>query len=147
MENFKQISRARRPIRVIWRISTVIVVGLMFAGSAEAGPRRARLSSDLSARLAAASNGDVDVIVTGSVEKIDRLAQRHGLRVKKQLESGAVFSVSTAKLNALSQDAEVEALSGNSVVRSQMALTTCGWVRFRRSLLPFWSLNRSRPPQ
>jgi len=76
---------------VIWHISTVIVVGLMFAGAAEAGARRARLSSDLSSRLTPAANGAFDVIVTGSVEKIDRLAQRPGLRIKEQLESGAVL--------------------------------------------------------
>jgi subtilisin family serine protease len=128
MENYKQIIRARRPIRVIWHISTVIIVGLLwqvpFAASAEAAGRRARLSSDLSARLKAASSGDVEVIVSGSVEKIERLASRHGLRIKKQLSSGAVFSVSTAKLDALSQDLEVEALSGNATVRSAMAMAT-----------------------
>ncbi len=64
------------------------------------------------------------MIVSGSVEKIARLAQRHGLRVKKQLESGAVFSVSKQSLDALSQDLEVEALSGNSLVHSASALTT-----------------------
>ena len=63
-----------------------------FAVSADAGPRRARLSSDLATLLASGSSGDVDVIVSGSAEKIDRVAQRHGLRIKKKLSSGAVFS-------------------------------------------------------
>ncbi|MEO7158148.1 MAG: S8 family peptidase, partial [Vicinamibacterales bacterium] len=128
MENNTQIIRARRPIRVIWHISTVLVVGLLwqvpFAASAEAAGRRAKLSSDLAARLTAGSSGDVDVIVSGSVEKIGRIAERHGLRIKKQLSSGAVFSVSTAKLDALSLDDEIDVVSANAIVRSAMALTT-----------------------
>ena len=98
MENTKQIIRARRPIRVIWHISTVLIVGLLsqlpFAASAEAAGRRARLSSDLSARLQAATSGDDDVIFCGSVEKIDRIAKRHGLQIERRLSSCAVFSVS-----------------------------------------------------
>lgn len=124
MENLKPSTIwTRRPIRVIWHISTVIVAALLSASSADAGSRRARLSSELSTHLASGS-GDIEVIVTGSVEKTARLSQRHGLRVKKQLESGAVFSVSRQELDALSQDLEVESLSGNPLVRSAMALTT-----------------------
>lgn len=40
------------------------------------------------------------------------------------MESGAVFSVSRQTLDALSQDEELETLSGNAIVRSHMALTT-----------------------
>ena len=80
---------ARPDLRVIWHIAAVLVAAvalqLPLAASADAGPRRARLSSDLSAHLDSGSSGDVDVIVSGSVEKIERLAQRHGLRIKKQL--------------------------------------------------------------
>ena len=45
------------------------------------------------------------------------------MTIKKRLTSGAVFSVSGESLAALSSDAEVDALSGDAVVQSQMALT------------------------
>src|SRR5689334_18178974 len=125
MEKLISLDRTRRPslraLRVIWHISTVIVAGLVFATPAEAGARRARLSSDLSAHLSASSNGAVDVIVSGSQEKIERLAQRHGLQIRKALSSGAVFSVSRQKLSLLADDQEVESLSGNAAVTSHMA--------------------------
>ena len=66
----------------------------------------------------------MDVIVSGSAEKIDRLAQRHRVHIKKMLSSGAVFTVSRQALDQLSQDQEVETLSGNATVHSHMALTT-----------------------
>src|SRR5215203_5063994 len=125
MENLKPITWTPRPLRVIWHISAVLVAALtVFATSVDAGQRQARLSSDLSAHLDSGSGADVDVIVSGSVEKIARLAERHGLHIKRQLEFGAVFTVSTQSLEALSQDVEVEALSGNSRVHSSSALTT-----------------------
>ena len=123
----KPITWTRRPLRVIWHIATVIVAALRCCSplSADAGPRRARLSSDLSAHLKSASSGDVDVIVSGSVEKIDAPgAASRPARSRRQLESGAVFSVSKQALDALSQDLEVESLSGNAMVHSHMALTT-----------------------
>src|SRR5262245_22139377 len=128
MEKLTSLDRTRRPslraLRVIWHISTVIVIGLWSAPSAEAGARHARLSSDLSTHLGSASGAAVDVIVTGSQEKIERITRRHGLQIKKSLASGAVFSVSRQKLSLLADDAEIDALSGNATVRSHMALTT-----------------------
>ena len=125
MQHLEPITWTPRPLRLIWHLSAVLVAALaLFATTADAGPRRARLSSDLSAHLTSGSGADVDVIVSGSVEKIARLAQRHRLRLKRQLESGAVFTVSKQSLDALSQDLEVEALSGNARVRSASALTT-----------------------
>ncbi len=97
---------------------------LASAVSADAGSRRARLSSDLNAFLNSASTAEVDVIVSGSTESVDRLAERHGLRIRRWLSSGAVLIASKASLEALAQDGEVESLSGNAVVRSHMAVTT-----------------------
>ncbi len=97
-----------RQVRVIWHIFTVIVASLVFtAGSitaADAGPRRARLSSDLSQHLTSNANGSIEVIVSGTPDKIERLRSRYGLRIRKSMESGAVFSVSRQTLDALSQD-------------------------------------------
>src|SRR5687768_2580464 len=100
------------------------VLLLASAVSADAGGRRVRLSSDLTAHLNSASTADVDVIVSGSTESVDRLAKRHGLRLRKWLSSGAVLSASRASLESLAADGEIESVSGNAVVRSHMAMTT-----------------------
>jgi serine protease AprX len=100
------------------------IVFLTSAAPANARSRRVRLSSDLAAHLNSLATAEVDVIVTGSSELVDRLARRHGLRVKRLLSSGAVLSASREALESLSQDAEVASVSGNAVVRSHMAITT-----------------------
>lgn len=115
--------RTVRPLRVIWHVSSVIVASLWLSSAvtADAGPRRARLSSDLQAM---ANGGTAEVIVSGSQEKIARIAQRNGLTASKLLSSGAVFRVSKQALDRLAQDQEVESLSGNARVHSHGALTT-----------------------
>ncbi|HJU42194.1 MAG TPA: S8 family peptidase, partial [Vicinamibacterales bacterium] len=103
-------------------IATLLIVAAVIPAAARS--RRVRLSSDLAAHLASHATADVDVIVTGSSELVERLATRHGLRIKRFLASGAVLSASREALESLSQDGEIAAVSGNAVVRSQMALTT-----------------------
>ena len=120
--------RSLRGVRVIWHIAAMVAAALVLQlplpATAGAGPRKARLSSDLTARLDAGATGSVEVIVSGSVEKIERIAARNGLKVTKQLSSGPVFTVSKDGLEALSQDVEVDAVSGNSLVRSNALLTS-----------------------
>src|SRR5262245_44117889 len=128
METLKSLVRQRgvplRALRVIWHISSVIVVGFVFAVSAEAGARHARLSSDLNARLNSASGGPEEIILTGSQEKIARIAQRHGLVAKRTLDAGAVFTVSKQALSRLADDVEVDSISANSSVRADALQTT-----------------------
>ena len=146
MENLTSVSRswrALRSVRVIWHLSTVVVAvaSLAMAADAAAGRRHARLSSDLQAHLSSGS-GAVDVIISGSREKIARIAQRHGLSAARTLESGAIFRVSRQALDRLSQDVEVDALSGNARVHSHGVLTTdvtgadAAWAGEIRSLGP-----------
>ena len=104
-------------------VLAIAVLVLACATSAAASERRARLSSDLKAHLNSSSPAPIDVIVSGSQERIDRLARRHGLVVKKVLSSGAVLTASKRALAALSQDVEVDSLSGDATVRSHMAVT------------------------
>ena len=101
--------------------ATAIVVG---AGVSAAGPKRARLSADLDAMLKSGASQSVDVIVSGTPERIARIARRHGLQVKKALTSGAVFAVSSQTLDALSKDEELESLSSDADVRSSSEITT-----------------------
>src|SRR4051812_31942853 len=127
MKTLSQITWPRRPLRelrVIWHIAAVIVTGVMFATAVEAGPRHARVSSDLSARLNSASTVPVDVIVSGSADQVARIASRHGLSIRKTLSSGAVLSVPQRLLAELSEDADVDVLSGNAPVHSHAVLTT-----------------------
>ena len=60
--------------------------------------RRAHLSEDLQARLRAGDPTDTSVIVTGTQARVDAIAARHGLRIRKRLESGAVLDVPAGRL-------------------------------------------------
>ena len=87
--------------RSTWQcaFSFVLALGLAFAStSVDAAPGGARLSSDLQARLAAGRSDAVDVIVSGTPDRIERLARRHGLTVKKTLSTGAVLTASGSAL-------------------------------------------------
>ena len=70
--------------------------------------------------------GDTEVtsvIVTGSSERIARVAARHGLRVRKVLETGAVLEVPAGTLDAVASDSEVDQLSTNYLVEAHMGVT------------------------
>src|SRR6478752_4389230 len=116
--------RPLRELRVIWHIAAVLVASLWLASAVEAAPRHARVSSDLAIHLNSASTAVVDVIVTGAPDRIGRIAARHGLSIKKALSSGAVFSVPQRLLAELSEDSEVDVMSGNAAVHSHAVLTT-----------------------
>ena len=100
----------------------LVLLGLTVPGEASA-QRRARLSDDLAARLGAGDAAGTSVIVTGTAEQIDGVAARHGLRVRKRLQGGAVLEVPAGRLADLASDAGIDLLSGNSIVRSNMAVT------------------------
>src|SRR5207244_8969903 len=50
-------------------------------------------------------------------------AARHGLRVRRTLTSGAVLDVPAGRLDEVAADADVPQLSGDHVMRGQMAVT------------------------
>ncbi len=116
-----RLSLVRRQIGFIAALSCTLAV---LTVSVEAGQQRARLSKDLSDRLAARVEAPTDVIVAGSDGQIDALATRYGARVKKRLRNAAVLEVSGGQLRDLSEDAEVASLSGDVPVRA-MATVTC----------------------
>ncbi len=110
-----------------WQAATAlftIFVLLACATSSAASGRRARLSSGLTAHVNSGSSAPVNLIVSGPQERLARLVRHHGLRVKKTLSSGAVLTASRAAMIALADDDEVEALSGDLMVRSHMAVAT-----------------------
>ncbi|MDQ3071290.1 MAG: S8 family serine peptidase, partial [Acidobacteriota bacterium] len=90
------------------------------AGAQGQGPR---LSRDLQARLAVAdSRGDI-IVDNLSKDAIERLAAKHGARVKRHFSRGAVLEADGKALRALSQDPEIPHISGNHIVVSTMSVT------------------------
>ncbi len=109
---------------VVQQVVVAAVLLVIGVGTSAAGPKRARLSSDLDAMLKSGTAPSVDVIVSGSPERVAIIAQRHHLRVKKALTSGAVFEVSRQTLDAMSSDSDLEALSSDADVHSSSEITT-----------------------
>ncbi len=104
----------------------MLLSGLLLAtaASADAQSRRhARVSRDLEQRLRAGDAEATSVIVSGSRERIARIAARHGLRIAKELETGAVLEVPAGTLNAVASDSEVDQLSTNHLVEAHMGVT------------------------
>ena len=89
----------------------------------EAGQRRARLSRDLSDRLAARVDASTDIIVTGTDEQVQTLATRYGARVKKRLRNAAVLEVTGGQLRDLAEDVDVSSVSGDIPVRTMSTVT------------------------
>ena len=77
--------------RVLRRAFLLLAAVLLVLGSAADGAaqgrRRARLSEDLAHRLSRGDVAPTRVIVTGTQAEVDRLARRHGLAVRKRLQS------------------------------------------------------------
>src|SRR5262245_46532572 len=107
-------------------LSCLVGAGLLLAttASAQAQTRRhARVSRDLEQRLQTGDTGATSVIVTGTQARIARIAARHGLRIAKQLETGAVLEVPAGALTEVANDSEVDQLSSNHLVEAHMAVT------------------------
>ena len=97
---------------------------LLPVSDASAKGQRARVSEDLRNRLRAGDNADTSVIVTGTQARVDAIAARYGLRIRKRLKSGAVLDVPAGRLADLAADRNLDALSGNYRLRSHMGVTT-----------------------
>src|SRR5687768_4500828 len=106
-----------------FRILILSILGVMCATHLEAG-QRARLSRDLTERLAAGGSDTVRVIVNGDDEKLQALAERHGARIAKRLRGAAVLELPGPALESLSQDPDLPHISGDVPVRRLMSVTT-----------------------
>jgi serine protease AprX len=96
---------------------------VLLPADAAAQGRHVRMSDDLVERLRAGDVAGHEIIVSGSATHISALAERHGLIVRKRLKSGAVLEVPPGALEALTRDTEVDQISGNHRLRSQMTIT------------------------
>lgn len=83
-------------------------------------PRRARLSADLLHHQQLRARHRARVIVHGDAARIREMASRHGLRIVRELEHESVVEATGAQLEALSAEAGVDHLSGDTPVRSFM---------------------------
>src|SRR6185503_18486741 len=121
------IASAHLGSRVVRLTLSCFVLSALVLGtvaSVDAQPRRhARVSRDLEQRLQTGDTDATSVIVAGSSEQIARIAARHGLRITKQLETGAVLEVPAGTLEAVANDGEVDSLSSNLLVEAHMAVT------------------------
>src|SRR5258706_10680243 len=87
-----------------------------------AAQHRARLSADLANSLQAGSPS-IDVIVHGDRASVDAAAQRHGLKVKKYLKSGAVLHLTAGQLAELRLDDAYDHLSSDIPIHSSDVTT------------------------
>jgi serine protease AprX len=105
--------------------SLLVLAGLVsMPQPAAAREYRAKLSRDLAAHLSKATEGSVDVLLTGNAGFIARIANRHGAVIKKSLKTGAVLSLTIDGLRTLADDAGAGVITGDGVLRSQLALVT-----------------------
>jgi serine protease AprX len=107
-------------------VALLVLVACLGATSAFAqGPHRARLSRDVADRLALRNNASSDIIVSSSDATVDQLVLRYGVRLKKRLAGGgAVLEATGGQIDAISQDPDVDHVSGNPTVFRMMAVTT-----------------------
>ena len=115
---------ASRAVR--FTFSSLVCAGLLLTTSTSTeaqSRRRARMSQDLEQRLRAGDTDVTSVIVSGSSDRIARVAARHGLRIRKVLETGAVLEVPAGTLDAVAHDSEVDHLSTNHLVEAHMGVT------------------------
>src|SRR6185503_2327007 len=106
-------------------LSCVVLSSLVLANdaSADAQSRHARVSRDLEMRLQAGDTDATSVIIAGSPARIARIAARHGLRIEKQLATGAVLEVPAGTLAAVANDSEVDQISSNYLVEADMLVS------------------------
>src|SRR5690349_15890322 len=101
----------RPTIRPVMIAALVLFSSVTIAG---AQGRRAHLSQDLQRHLGSGDTTSSTVIVTGTSAQIAAIAERHGLRIRRQLASGAVLEIPAGQLDEVAADADVPQLSGDN---------------------------------
>jgi serine protease AprX len=113
-----------RSARVRRRAAALFVVVLALAlGSKGSAGHRAHLSDELLRHESRRAPDRVRVIVHGSRGDLQALAARHHLTVARWLNDGAVLRANGHELADLAADSVVDHLSGDSIVRTSMAVS------------------------
>ena len=114
----------RRAVFLVRLVMLLLVCLTVLSSAAFSGPRRARLSEDVTRFIAANRPGEIQVIVPGDAARLRQLATRHGLRLVKSMRSGALLSGRVDQLDALATEPEVGIIAANQRVYGMMATTT-----------------------
>src|SRR4051812_22770657 len=110
--------------RRFFSLSLLVALACLSALPASAQVRhRARLSRDLVERLQHRVEARSEIIVTAGDATVDQLVARYGASLKKRIRGGAVLEATGVQLDAISQDPDVEHLSGNAPVYRMAAVT------------------------
>src|SRR5262245_43097389 len=99
------------------RTSLVALALVILTAAPAAAAHKARLSLDLADHLRVGTP-TIDVIVHGTRQQVEALAQRYNLRIRRLLRSGAVLRMTAGELDALSQDDAVDHLSADIQYRT-----------------------------
>src|SRR4051794_30022695 len=101
----------RTHVQAALMLLLALVIGLADASTVSA-QHRARLSRDLAERLRDGDGLITRVIITGSRARVEAVAARHGLRIRKWLQNGAALEVPAGFLARVIEDADVDQVSG-----------------------------------
>ena len=100
------------------------VLLLLLNGLADDADAQVRPRHQSESGIGGDSGSAIRVILSGSPDEILRLAERHGLKVTRQLSQGGALEVTAEQLEALSRDSEVAHVSQDAIVESSMAVET-----------------------
>ena len=114
----------RKALAFVRRLASLAILSLLAVSTTvQAAPGEGALSRDLREGRAAGQS-TFRFIVQGSKATADGLAARYNARVVKLLKTGVVFEGTGEALDAMSADPAVGHLAGDTLVRSQMAVST-----------------------
>ena len=109
---FQGISPVRQQTALLsLALAVTLCVGM--ATPVAAQPRRARLSSDLAARVGRDSQ-PTPVIIHGTEEQVRDLAARHGVAIRRHLPGGAVIDIQAGQLETIVDDPALDNASLDS---------------------------------
>ena len=112
----------RQYLQAALKLLLALVIGLATSATASA-QHHARVSNDIAERLRNGDGSTTRVIITGSRARVEGVAARHGLQIRKWLQNGASIDVPAGFLARVADDADVDQLSGDLVVQAHMAVT------------------------
>src|SRR6187401_1467194 len=116
--------RASKVIGFLRPLVAIAAVALCTSPVLAQTGHRARLSGDLAERLKHRIDASTDVIVCATDGGIDRLVAQYGVRLKKRIHCGAVLEATGGQIDAMSQDPDIDHMSGDATVHRMMAVTT-----------------------
>jgi serine protease AprX len=113
-----------RRVIVVVAVCIAAVVAATTPRGGVTARHRASLSDDLRAFTATRSTKVVRVIAHGTKQDLHAIAARHGARVARVLNDGAVLEANAAQIEALAAEPSIQHLSGDLPVADFMTVST-----------------------